>query len=102
MDIELTYKNEEIEKITDYTDVTINPNFSSSQVIITFKQLTTNYDDLYNDMKNSPIDFKIKFSVFGADTEYLDLKIVNAIYRKTLLDNFTETHDISVTLAKNN
>ncbi len=100
VDIEFTYKINGQLNTTNYTNITIIPNFTIPQVILIFPQSSVNYDALYNDMINPPTNMKVKFSGFGADVEFEDLKVTRTVYIKNVDSSSNVLHDLTVTLQQ--
>lgn len=100
VDIEFTYRINGQLGTTNYANVTVIPNFTIPQVILIFPQSSDDYDALYNDMINSPTDMSVKFSGFGADSEYQNLLVTRTVYIKNVDSTFTVLHDLTVTLQQ--
>jgi len=101
MDISFKYTVDEVEQITDYTNVLVTIDFTIPQVTLTFPQLSgTNYDTLYNDMENSPTEIEVKFTGFGEEVSYSTLNVTNVSYHKTLNSDLVEFYDMTITLQQ--
>jgi len=99
--IEYKYIINAEEKIINYTNVIVTPDFALSQVTLTFPQITgTDYDNLYNDMEQSPTELEVKFNAFGADREYKSLGLISVGYHKTLIPDSPELYDLTIILRQ--
>ncbi len=100
VDIEFTYRVNGQLGTTNYANVTVIPNFAVPQVILIFPQSSDDYDALYNDMINPPTNMKVKFSGFGADSEYEDLEVTRTVYIKNVDSLSNVLYDLTVTLQQ--
>lgn len=97
MDIELIYTIVGTEIKREYTGVTVIPDFTNGTITIRLPQTLGNYDDLFNDMKVPILGIEVKFTSFGSDREFKDLKMTNMTYTKTVDSTHTIGDIISLT-----
>lgn len=98
MDIELIYKIQGQQQTTPYSGITVTPNFDSGRVVLTFPQITGDYDDLYNDMESSPTELEVKLTAFDIDIDIQDLIVTSTQYSKIVSEAFSTLCTITITL----
>jgi len=100
MDITLTYEVNEVGKETNFSGIRVDPIFNSEQVRLTFPQIETNYDELYDDMNNTPTEVEVKFTSMGAERVYSSLRMESVDYQKKIGASFAQVCRITITLQR--